>query len=79
MIFFSISSFSYIAKDAETIKKYVSAPDLYPKSNFVYIVMAQTLNENIPPFILQMFGTNNKFKAQNVVKRWQFMKSELKR
>lgn len=71
--------FSFIADDAETIRKYVNAPKTYPKSKLVNVVMAQALDERIPPFILQMYGTNNKFNAVNVVNRWQFMKSELER
>lgn len=65
--------------DAESIRKYVNSPELYPKSKLVYVVMAQPLNESIPPFILQIYGTNNKFLAANVVERWNFMKSELEK
>lgn len=48
-------------------------------SKFVYIVMAQALDEKIPPFILQMFGTNAAFSTQDVVNRWHFTKSELQK
>lgn len=71
--------FSYTVNDAESIRKYVNNPVSYPKSKIVYMIMAQTLDERIPPFPLCMYGTNNKFNADNVVNRWKFMKSELKK
>lgn len=49
------------------------------KSSLVYIVMAQPLKENVPPFILQIFGTNNTFTAQNVFQRWQHTIQELEK
>lgn len=61
------------------MRKYVLAPELYPKSRLVNIVMAQPLDEKIPPFILQIYGTNNKITGKNVVDRWKIMKSELER
>lgn len=41
--------------------------------------MAQALDERVPPFILQIYGTNNAFTAKDVVRRWSFMKTELER
>lgn len=67
--------FSFIAKDAKSIEKYVREP--YCKS--VYVIMAQALNENVPPFILQMFGTNGQFTACDVIRRWNYTKSELEK
>lgn len=49
------------------------------KSNYVYIVMAQPLALNVPPFIIQMFGTNNKFNTKQVLLRWKYTIEELKR
>lgn len=66
-------SLSFLAKDAETIKQLVQLP----KSKNVYVVMAQTLDESIPPFILQMFGTNSQFGSQDVIRRWEYTKSQL--
>lgn len=48
------------------------------KSSLVYVVTAQPLN-CVPPFILQVYGTNNKFTAQNVHLRWQHTINELER
>lgn len=66
-------SFSFLAKDSETIKQYVQQP----KTKNVYVVIAQALDENIPPFILQMYGTNSQFKSQDVIRRWEYTKSQL--
>lgn len=48
-----------------------------PLSYLVYVVIAQPLKENTPPFVLLMYGTDNKFKAVSVVKRWQFIREKL--
>lgn len=66
-------SFSFLAKNADTIKELVQSP----QSKSVYVIMAQALDETIPPFILQMFGTNNQFTALDVVRRWEYTKSQL--
>lgn len=63
------------AKDDAEIRKFIE----YGKSTLVYIVMAIPINEDIPPFILQLFGTNNKFKALDVVRRWVHTVHELKK
>lgn len=47
------------------------------KSSIVYLVMAQPLDEKLPPFILQLFGSANSFTAQDVLNRWQYTQSEL--
>lgn len=67
--------FESTARDMEEIKKFMK----YNKSTLVYIVMAVPLNEDIPPFILQLFGTDNKFNTTNVVRRWIHTVQELKR
>lgn len=67
--------FSFIAKNADAIKKCISEPI----SRNVYVVMAQPIDERVPPFILQMYGTNGTFTAQDVVRRWHFTKLELEK
>lgn len=47
------------------------------KSSIVYLVMAQPLNETLPPFILQMFGSGNSFTAEEVRNRWKYTQHEL--
>lgn len=48
-------------------------------STLVYLVLAQPIVPNAPPFILQVFGTSNTFKSQDVFQRWQHTKDQLKR
>lgn len=59
---------------AEKIKELMKLP----QSNLVYIVVAQPLKSNAPPFILQIFGTNNKFKTNDVLNRWRTTEIQLK-
>lgn len=67
--------YEFTARDEEEIKKFMQ----HSKSTLVYIVMAIPLKEGVAPFILQMFGTDNRFKAIDVIKRWNFTIQELKR
>lgn len=39
--------------------------------------MAQALDEKVPPFLLQMYGTNGSFTACDVIRRWKYTKAEL--
>lgn len=67
--------FSFPATDAEKIQEYLKGA----KSKFAYIVMAQPLDESIPPFLLQMFGTNNDFTNYDVIQRWKLIKLQLEK
>lgn len=67
--------FTFEAKTAEDIEKYIKLP----KSTLVYIVVAQPLKIGASPFILQIFGTNNKFDSSNVLSRWEYTRNELKK
>lgn len=49
------------------------------KSTHVYMVLAQPIKDNTPSFILQVFGTDNKFTTMDVLKRWQHTKDQLAR
>lgn len=68
-------SFTYLSRTIDEIETSMKKE----KSSYIYIVMAQPLKEGIPPFILQMFGTNNKFNAQQVLNRWKLTVAELER
>lgn len=65
--------FSFEAKTAEDIEKYLKLP----KSTLVYIIVAQPLISGAAPFILQAYGTDNKFETSDVLKRWTFTLNEL--
>lgn len=64
---------SFMANSAEDISKHVKRT----KSTHVYTVCAQPLMPNIPPFILQVFGTDNTFTAHDVSQRWKYIVREL--
>lgn len=64
---------SYMADSANEIEKHLERPS----SSLVYIVTAQPIKKGIPPFILQVFGTDNRFKTNDVLKRWMFTINEL--
>lgn len=67
--------FSFEAKSTEDIEKYLQMP----KSTLVYIIVAQPLKINASPFILQIFGTDNKFETADVLRRWAYTEIELNR
>lgn len=67
--------YEFTARDQDEIKKYMQ----HNKSTLVYIIMAIPMKEGIPPFILQLFGTDNKFNATNVVMRWNYTTQDLKK
>lgn len=67
--------FSYLARSECEIQSNMKKN----KSSLVYIVLAQPLMKNTPPFILQLFGTNNRFSANDVLNRWKHTVQELKK
>lgn len=67
--------FECTARDEEMIRNFCRMT----KSTHVYLVLAIPLIEGVAPYILQMFGTDNRFKAQHVVKRWNHIITELNR
>lgn len=67
--------FTYLARNADEIQANMKKE----KSSLVYMVMAQPLMDGVPPFILQLFGTNNKFRSQDVLNRWKHTVEALKK
>lgn len=45
-------------------------------SKYAYIYMAQPLASNIPPLCLACLGSDQKFTAQHVLQRWQYIYSQ---
>lgn len=64
---------SFMPRKAIEIKQQMTQP----KSTMVYLVMAQPIMEGIPPFVLQLFGTDNTFTTEHVQQRWNHTLSEL--
>lgn len=67
--------YEHTARNQEEIKEFMR----HGKSKYVYIVMAVPLKEGVAPFILQLFGTDNRFKATDVIKRWDHTIQSLQR
>lgn len=68
-------AYKYLARNANKIQENMQRK----KSTLVYIVLAQPLKKCVPPFILQVFGTDNTFTSNNVLLRWKHTINELKR
>lgn len=67
-------SFSFKATSQNEIQRFMEVAE---RSKLLYAVIAQPLIEHAPPFVLQLFGTNNKFNTSDVIQRWQFTAQEL--
>lgn len=68
-------AFTFKAQSIDDIEQYMKKP----MSTHAYLVMAQPIKPKTPPFLLQIFGTDNKFKTENVLNRWEYTKHELQR
>lgn len=66
---------TFLARSVEEIKEHANLSA--KKSTLVYIVVAQPISENAPPFILSIFGTDNKFKTEDVLRRWKTIETDL--
>lgn len=69
------ASFTFLARNADEIQENMRKN----KATLVYLVLAQPMKKGVPPYILQLFGTDNKFKTPNVHLRWKHTIIELKR
>lgn len=67
---------SFFARSAFEIEQHFLDED-NSISTMAYTIMAQPLAENIPPFTLTLYATDNKFKADSVISRWRFITKEL--
>lgn len=66
-------SFSFMAESAADIQKFVKMR----ASKHLYLVLAQPLIAKVPPFVLQIFGTDNTFTSVDVQRRWKHTIAEL--
>ena len=67
---------SFMATTFESMQKYFSEESI---ANYAFVYMVQPLTENVPAFCLSCVGTDNKFNAELVLKRWQYIYSELQK
>jgi len=63
---------AFIASSAKTIAQYFNSES---RANYAYVIMAKPLNDTAAPFCLSIFGTNNRFSNEDVINRWEFMKT----
>lgn len=66
-------SSTFMATSVDDMKNYVKKP----VSKLMYAVLAQPMHPSIPPYVLQIFGTDNTFTAKDVVRRWEHVIGEL--
>lgn len=69
------TAFTYLARDAHEIQTNMQRK----QSSLLYMVLAQPLKKGVPPFVLQIYGTDNKFTTQNTLLRWKHTINELAR
>lgn len=69
------TAFTFLARNADEIQTNMQKK----QSSLVYMVLAQPLKKGVPPFILQVYGTDNTFKTKNVLLRWKHTINELER
>lgn len=69
-------SYSFTPHSVDDINRHIN---LNSKSSLVYLVLAQPIMGNAPPFVLQVFGTDNRFSSEDVLKRWKHTEDQLSR
>ena len=67
---------SFTAVLFNAIEDYFATDDV---AKYAFVYMAQALHEGVPAFCLACMGTDNKFTAELVLKRWKYMFSECKK
>ena len=64
---------SFLATSFEKIEQFFTNES---RATFAYVYMAQPMSPSVPPFCLNIIGTNNHFNAKSVLSRWQHMITE---
>ena len=67
---------AFIAVSFESMEEFFRVADV---AKYAFVYMAQPLCKGVPAFCLACMGTNNKFTADLVLKRWLYMFSECKK
>lgn len=69
-------TFSFVPETLDQIEDQIKNNE---KSTLVYVVLAQPLSENVPPFIVSIYGTDNRFQSRDILSRWKHTKDQLSR
>ena len=64
---------AYVANSFEDIQDYFHKAAI---SKYAYVYTIQPLQEGVPSFCLACIGTDNKFTAEEILQRWQYIHSE---
>lgn len=67
---------SFQARHAKEIESHFQTQK---EASTIYVIMAQPIKQGVPPFCLLLFGSDNKFSADDVLKRWAYTKNELEK
>lgn len=67
--------FSYSAGTADEIYKHFTSENIV--SSYLNVVMAQPVAKNAAPFCLLIYGSDNKYTANDVSKRWRLIHDKL--
>ncbi|GAB0086470.1 Peptidase S1, PA clan [Sergentomyia squamirostris] len=65
---------TYKLKTPNDVARFSTAP----KASYVNVILAQPMDYSASPFCLLIFGTDNKYTASQIVKRWQYIEGVLK-
>lgn len=65
--------FAFPATTAAVIESYFQE---YEVAGYAYAILAQPLMDNAPAFCLCLFGTDNKFTSQDIMRRWEWIVDE---
>ena len=65
---------SFIATSFKAMEGYFNSASL---AKYAFVYVAQPLTKGVPPFCLACIGTDNKFNAEDVMKRWQYIHDQL--
>lgn len=65
--------FTFLANTEDEIRTHSQKP----LATLVYVVLALPIKPDVPAFVLQIYGTNNTFTAENVLHRWKHIIQDL--
>ena len=66
---------AFIATDFESMQEFFSVSSV---AKYAFVYMVKPLTDKVPAFCLSCIGTDNRFSAELVLKRWNYINSELK-
>lgn len=64
---------TFAATSSEKIREYFQSGRI---ANYVYVIIAQSLQEGVPAFCFSFFGSDNRFTAIDVIRRWKWMQMQ---